>query len=106
MSSSLDRCELYQTSSFVLLFTRFDPVKPGMMMIGALPVAGAVVVFAVAGAVVWPRAATTLRKMQNIIVGNLTLDWFIRSFDASVTLSVTNKDAFSENDITFNVKSC
>jgi hypothetical protein len=70
-----------------------------MMMTGAFPVGAAIVV--VAGAVVCPSAATPLTKTQSIIVRNLTLDSFIRGYDAAVTLSVTNKDAFPENNITF-----
>src|SRR5215211_5616587 len=76
-SSSLDRCELYQTSSPVLLFTSSEPVRPGMIMTGAFPVDGATDAV-VAGAVVCAKAATPLNKTQNIIIRNLTLDSFIR----------------------------
>lgn len=69
-------------------------------MIGSFPAAGDAVAVA-EGAVVCPKAAPTLSKMQNVIVTNLTLDSFIRDYDAAVRLFVTNKDSISQNDTTF-----
>ena len=61
-------------------------------MIGAFPDAGAAVV--AEGAVVCPKTVPALSKTQNIIVRKLPLDSFIRDYDASLGVSVTNKDAF------------
>jgi hypothetical protein len=63
-------------------------------MIGAFPVDGVAVALG-KGAVVCPKAATTLSKTHDIMTKNLTLDSFIRGYDAPVGLFVTNKDAFS-----------